>query len=109
LINTSISNCLWSDAEDNKKIHLANWPSICQKKFGCLGLGLLGSWIRRYIQAEDSLWENVVVAKYNTRNPNVLYCQGAHHSVFWKGIMLADEALKVGNKWQVGNGQQIRF
>jgi hypothetical protein len=32
LINTQLSNCLWSDEEGNRKIHLANWPSICMKK-----------------------------------------------------------------------------
>jgi hypothetical protein len=39
LINTQLSNCLWSDEEGNRKIHLANWPSICMKKeFGGLGI-----------------------------------------------------------------------
>jgi hypothetical protein len=28
LINTQLSNCLWSDEEGNRKIHLANWRSI---------------------------------------------------------------------------------
>jgi hypothetical protein len=66
LINTKIANYLWSDVEGNKKIHLANWPSICQKKeFGGLGIPnlqdlnicLLGSWIKRYIQAEGEIME----------------------------------------------------
>jgi hypothetical protein len=46
-------------------------------------------------------------AKYNTptRNPNILYCQEAHPSVLWKGIMLASEAVSFQYKWHVDNGQ----
>jgi hypothetical protein len=39
LINSQLANCLWSDEEGYRKIHLANWPSICMKKeFGGLGI-----------------------------------------------------------------------
>jgi hypothetical protein len=39
LINTQIANCMWNDVDGNKKIHLANWPSICMKKeYGGLGI-----------------------------------------------------------------------
>jgi hypothetical protein len=64
LINTPLANYLWSDDEGNRKIHLANWPSICMKKeFGGLGipnlkdlnLCLLESWIKHYIRAEGSI------------------------------------------------------
>jgi hypothetical protein len=55
---------MWNDVDGNKKIHLANWPSICMKKeYGGLGIPnlqdlnicLVGSWIKRYIQGEGSL------------------------------------------------------
>jgi hypothetical protein len=39
LINTQLANCMWTDEEGPKKIHLANWPSICMKKdYGGLGI-----------------------------------------------------------------------
>jgi hypothetical protein len=49
-----------------------------KKEFGDLGIPnlqdihicLVGSWIKRYIQGEGSLWKKIVDAKYNTRNPN---------------------------------------
>jgi hypothetical protein len=78
LINTQLANCMWNDEEGHKKIHLANWPSICMKKdYGGLGIPnlqdlnvcLIGSWIRRYINGEGSLWKRVVDAKYNTKKP----------------------------------------
>jgi hypothetical protein len=118
LINTQLAKCLWNDEEGHKKIHLANWPSICMKKeYGGLGipnmqdhnLCLIGSWIRRYINGEGSLWKKVVDAKYNTKKPNILCCHDTHPSVFWKGVMWAAEALKFGYKWLVGNGTNIKF
>jgi hypothetical protein len=71
---------MWNDADGNKKIHLANWPSICVKtEYGGLGIPnlqdlnicLVGSWIKRFIQGKGSLWKKIVDAKYNTRNPNI--------------------------------------
>jgi hypothetical protein len=118
LINTQLSNCLWSDEEGHRKIHLANWPSICMKKeFGGLGipnlkdlnLCLLGSWIKRYIKAEGSIWKKIVDAKYNTRQPNILCCQDTHPSILLKGVMWASQAVKCGYKWYVGNGKLIKF
>jgi hypothetical protein len=91
LINTQLANCMWSDEEGNNKIHLANWPSICMRKeFGGMGiphlqdlnLCLLGSWIKRYIQGEGTLWRKIIDSKYNTRDPNILCCQDAHPSTF---------------------------
>ena len=118
LINTQLANCLWDDCEGNHKIHLANWPSACMKKeYGGLGipnlqglnLCMLGSWVRRYIQGDGSLWKKVVGTKYNTRNPNILCCQEVHPSTFWKGVLWAAKAVKFGYRWKVGNGRSIKF
>jgi hypothetical protein len=107
LINTQLANCLWNDEEGNNKIHLANWPSVCMRKeFGGMGilnlqdlnLCLLGSWIKRYIQEEGTLWRKVIDSKYNTTDPNILCCHGAHPSTFWKGVMGAAEAVRFGYK-----------
>jgi hypothetical protein len=118
LINTQLANCMWNDEEGHKKIHLANWPSICMKKeYGGLGilnmqdlnLCLIGSWIRSYINGEGSLWKKVVDAKYNTKSPNILCCHDTNPSVFWKGVMWAAGAVKFGYKWLVGDGKAIKF
>jgi hypothetical protein len=96
---------MWNDEEGHKKIHLANWLSIYMKKeYGGLGIPnlqdlnicLIGSWIRRYINREGSLWKRVVGAKYNTKSPNILCCQDTHPSIFWKGVMWALELLSLG-------------
>lgn len=78
LINSQMTNCLWSDSEGKDKIHLANWPFICLKKeFGGTGIPnlqdlnvcLIGSWVKRCISSEGSLWRKIVDAKYNTKSP----------------------------------------
>ena len=118
LINNQMANFMWNDEEGNHKIHLANWQSICMKKeFGGLGIPnlqdlnqcLLGSWVKRYIQGECSLWKRVVDAKYNTKNPNILCCHDVNPSVIWKGILWATNAVKMGYRWHVGNGSLVRF
>jgi hypothetical protein len=51
-----------------------------KKEFGALGipnlkdlnLCLLGSWIKRYIRAEGSIWKKIIHGKYHTRHPNIL-------------------------------------
>jgi hypothetical protein len=118
LINTQLANCLWNDEEGNNKIHLANWPSVSMRKvFGGLGIPnlkdlnvcLLGSWFKRYIQGEGTLWRKVIDSKYNTRNPNILCCHDTHPSTFWKGVMGATEAVSFGYKWKIGNVRSVRF
>jgi hypothetical protein len=70
---------MWNDEEGHRKIHLANWPSIdMRKEYGGLGIRnlqdlnicLIGSWIRKYINGEGSMWKKVVDAKYSTKNPD---------------------------------------
>ena len=112
LINSHMANCLWSDTDGAHKIHLVNWPSICMKKrvwgYGVpnlqdMNLCLIGSWVKRYIAGEGSLWRRIVDNKYNTKSPNILCCRDPHPSQFWKGVMWALQAVKVGYKWQVGD------
>lgn len=91
LVNSQLANCLWSDEEGNHRIHLANWQSVCMRKeFGGMGipnlqdlnLCLIGSWIKRYIFSEGSLWKRVMDSKYNTKRPNILCCNDPHPSQF---------------------------
>jgi hypothetical protein len=118
LLDTQLENFMWNDEEGNHKTHLANWPSICMKKeFGGMGiqnlqglnLCLIGSWIKRYIQGEGSLWKKVIVAKYNTRDPNFLSCLDVQPSTFWKGVMWVSRAVAVGYRWKIGNEKSIKF
>jgi hypothetical protein len=89
------------DYEGHKKLHLENWQLISMKKeFGGLGipnlkylnLCLLGSWVKRFMVDENNLWRRVVDNKY-CRHSNIFYTDKNHASQFWKGVILAAQAL----------------
>jgi hypothetical protein len=85
-----------------------------KKEYGGLGipniremnLCLLASWIRRYSLDENKLWKQIVDFKYDTQNPNIFSCHGNNLSPFWKGVMWATNAAKIGYKWVVGSGKK---
>jgi hypothetical protein len=74
-----------------------------------LNLSLLNSWIFRYGLHTDSMWVKIVNHKYNTNNPNFFCSNETAASPFWKGVMWALQAARMGIKWLVGNGRKIRF
>jgi hypothetical protein len=101
----------------HKKLHLANWHLECMKKeHGGLGIPnlkdlnmcLLGSWVKRYIKDEGKLWRNIVDRKYCSRD-NIFYTDKTHDSPFWKGVILAAQAMKFGYRWVPRNGRMIHF
>jgi hypothetical protein len=116
LINSHMSNCFWDDYEGHKKLHLANWYLVCMKKgFGGLevpnlkdlNLCLLGNWVKRYIRDDGKLWRSVIDKK--CRNGNILHSDRRQASPFWKGVMLAAQAVKHGYRWVVRNGEKNHF
>jgi hypothetical protein len=118
LINSQMANCLWNDFEGHRKLHLANWELICRRKqFGGLGipdlanvnLCLLASWIKRYSQDNSKLWKTMVDHKYNTKNPNIFCSDEVGVSRFWKEVMWAVNSTKFGYRWNIGDGNTVRF
>jgi hypothetical protein len=118
LINSQMAHCLWDDYEGNHKYHLANWGMVAQKiEYGGLGipnlaemnLCLLASWIRRYQMDGNKLWKQIIDHKYRTDAPNIFSCPVQGLSPFWKGVMWAARAAKMGYQWKVGNGRKIKF
>jgi hypothetical protein len=99
-----MANCFWDDYEGHRKMHLANWHLICmKKKYGGLGvpnlkdlnLCLLGPWVERYIKDESKLWRGIVDRKYCSRD-NIFNFDKNQASPFWKGVLLAAQAVKFG-------------
>ena len=112
MINSQMSHFLWNNNEESHKYHLANWQLVAQKKevggFGTpdmrnLNLSLLSSWIFRYGLQSESIWVKMVDYKYNTNNPNFMCSNNTAASPFWKGVMWALQAARMGIKWLVGN------
>jgi hypothetical protein len=46
--------------------------------------------------------------KYCTRG-NIFHSDNRHASPFWKGVILAAQAVKFGYRWVAGNGGKVRF
>lgn len=118
LINSQMAHCLWSDSENRKKLHLVNWETVTiSKEFGGLGVPdlrqvnicLLASWIRRYSLDGNKLWKRVFDFKYNTNRPNILSCVDIGASNLWKGVKWAARVAKMGYRWKLGNGNNVKF
>ncbi|XP_058775530.1 uncharacterized protein LOC131649789 [Vicia villosa] len=71
---------LWRGTEDRRRIHWIRWNSICQPlERGGLGLkwidefnvALLTKWKWRILMGEDSLWVNILKARYGNLNISV--------------------------------------
>lgn len=100
---------LWQDGDARKKIHLANWNSICQsKKYGGLGIkplklmnqAFLGKWLWRLRDGSDSLWRDIVLAKYKVgRNGWDTKRASYRHSSLWKGIMSVKDSFAMNIRY----------
>jgi hypothetical protein len=97
---------------------LDKWQLVAQKKevggFGIpdmrsLNMPLLSSWIFRYGLQSESIWVKIVDHKYNNNSPNIICSDRTAISPFWKGVMWALQAARMGFKWLVGNGRKVRF
>jgi hypothetical protein len=105
IINTHLDNCLWNDNADAHKIHLVNRDSVAMlKDFGGLGIPnlrglnicLLASWIKRYNIDRHKLWRQFIDFKYDTDKLNLFCSSTRGASLFFKGVMWAASATKMG-------------
>ena len=88
-----------------------------KQEFGGLGIPnlhdlnicLLGSWVKRYMAGEGKIWKKIIDSKYLSNSPNILCGKTIGVSAFWKGLMWATKAVKLGSRWVVGDGKQVRF
>jgi hypothetical protein len=77
--------------------------------FRNLNLCLLASWVQRYYDSNDKLWKRIVDSKYHSNSPNLFCARSREASPFWKGILWAASAAKMGYMWHIGDGTKIRF
>jgi hypothetical protein len=72
IIESIFNKFFWGGSEDNRKISLIAWSSIClRKEYGGLGVrqlrefnsALLGKWCRRMLTDRDGFWYRVLVAR----------------------------------------------
>jgi hypothetical protein len=42
-------------------------------------------------------------------SPNMFCCNPRNSSPFWKGVIWAAQAAKLGYRWHIGDGRMVRF
>jgi hypothetical protein len=82
---------LWNDEESKHNYHFPNWKSMAKKEFGGIGapdhmnLCLHASWIWRYQDSDKKLWREIIDAKYQTSEHNILCYNDRQTSLLERG------------------------
>lgn len=108
---------LWGGSDDVRKIAWVGWDQCCKPKSeGGLGLrdlesfnlALLGKWRWRILHEKESLWCQVLMAKYGDGI-------SSKFSVWWKDLLLSCVGPESGNWfenglcWRLGDGADTSF
>ena len=111
-----IRNFWWSQKSEEKKIPWVSWEKMCERKtcggmgfknLKCFNLALLAKQGWRLQLAQDSLVFRVLKAKYFPRCDFIHASLGHNPSYTWRSIMAAQELVKEGVMWKVGNGRDL--
>ncbi|CAN1774503.1 Uncharacterized mitochondrial protein AtMg00310 [Linum perenne] len=115
-INEIIEDFLWGKVDGKKKMHMVSWEKLClPKEKGGLGFKdleafnhtLLAKQTWRLIQNPDLLLPKIYEAKYFPKSSLMQAGKGLNPSWGWRGILKGREIIKVGYRWQVGDGIHI--
>ncbi|CAN1779786.1 Uncharacterized mitochondrial protein AtMg00310 [Linum perenne] len=115
-LNTIIGDFWWGKVEGKKKMHWVSWEKLClPKESGGLGFkdleafnhALLAKQTWRLIQNLDLLLAQIYKAKYFPKSTLMQAGKGSNPSWGWRGILKGRKIIKIGHRWQVGDGINI--
>ncbi|CAL1412749.1 unnamed protein product [Linum trigynum] len=110
---------VWAEEENKNKMHLVAWDKMTvPKKHGGVGirptrqanLAMLakGGW--RLIKEKETLWSQIMHAKYGRQRENLDILGNSQGSSFtWKSFSKAVDVLKQGCAWNIKNGKRTKF
>ena len=116
-LTSMIRNFWWGQKVEEKKIPWVSWEKMCEPKVGgglgfknskCFNLALLSKQGWRLQLAQDSLVFRVLKAKYFPRCDLIQASLGNNPSYTWRSIMVAQELVKEGVMWRMGNGKDVK-
>ncbi|CAN1849813.1 Uncharacterized mitochondrial protein AtMg00310 [Linum perenne] len=97
-------------------MHWVSWEKLClPKEKGGLGFkdlqtfnhALLAKQTWRILQNPDLLLARIYKGRYFPNSSLMQAGKGSNPSWGWRGILKGREIIKVGHRWQVGDGMQI--
>ncbi|CAL1395909.1 unnamed protein product [Linum trigynum] len=110
---------IWGDTDNQKKLHLVGWPQLLlPKNNGGLGIrstrevniSMLAKSGWRLLQEKDSLWVQMVRAKYGGDRQQLDLLKPTQGSSFtWASFTKAANLLRQGCAWNVHSGRQTKF
>lgn len=109
---------LWSTNPELKKLHLVGWDTVTRpKQQGGLRIrtarrtneALLSKFVWKILNKDNTIWMNLVEAKY-LKGARLLDCYPRPtDSPTWKGILKCTDLIKPYFRWRIGNGEGISF
>lgn len=108
---------LWQEEAGTRKIHLVNWPTVCQPKDqGGLGITdleimnfcLLCKWIWK-LENSSGLWQKILRRKYCKGKLFTQVSPKQGDSQFWSGILHVRDVFLGCCRRLVGNGKRTMF
>ncbi|CAN0870549.1 Putative ribonuclease H protein At1g65750 [Linum grandiflorum] len=118
-IDKKIRSFVWGSTQEQRKIHLISWDSICRPKDqGGLGLRSARELNKAYIlkvawglmKRPEELWARVLISKYLKQSTNGLVERGTKRSTaLWRGIKDSWELLSLGSRWSIRDGKETKF
>ncbi|KAF8413474.1 hypothetical protein HHK36_001461 [Tetracentron sinense] len=115
-VNARIARFWWDHTKD-KKIHWLSWQKICKsKESGGVGfrdlqafnLSLLAKQGWRILNQPETLWVRVLKAIYFAQSSFLDAKTGRHPSWVWRSLLAGRAILKLGTRWQIGDGDKVR-
>ncbi|CAN1805987.1 Uncharacterized mitochondrial protein AtMg00310 [Linum perenne] len=115
-LNEIIGDFWWGKVDGKKKMHMVSWEKLClPKEKGGLGFkdleafnhALLAKQTWRLIQNPDLLLAKIYEVKYFPKSSLMQAGKDSNPSWGWRGILKGREIIKIGYRWQVGDGRHI--
>ena len=117
-LTSLIRNFWWGQCNNERKMAWTSWEKLCTPKaHGGMGfkqlkqfnLALLAKQGWRLQTGSNSLLFLVFKAKYFPNSDFVHATMGRKPSFAWRSIMAAQDIVRRGLRWQVGNGKSIHI
>uniref|UniRef100_A0A0V0IE94 Putative ovule protein n=1 Tax=Solanum chacoense TaxID=4108 RepID=A0A0V0IE94_SOLCH len=109
----------WQGNEDKRKYHLVKWEEMnISKKIGGVGIrnmkfqnqSLMMKWLWKFASAENSLWKEVIAAKYGMRDKwMTTKVTSPYGSSVWRSISDLWDLVLERSYCKVGNGRKVAF